>query len=469
MKIKPFTFLLFFFVQNCFAQVQKLSARQMGKDLDVLNKHLRKWHPTYYAYTEKEEMNAFYDSLKTVCAEPKTTREFRQIIHLALNKVGCGHIGLQMPKKMPSLDSINAIPFDVFLLKNRLFVRKYYGKDTVFKVGDELTKINNVSAQQLIKNLGNFISSDGFNTTHKEAVLEQYFPIYYYLAQGQITEFKIKTSENNAIKSIAATKRSTSVQQFVRNRSDSTNLIIKGNGIALYKVDFDTKTMLIDFKSFLGKGQQRTYAKIFKYLRQNDVQNLIVDLRDNGGGNVFKGNNFLKYFHKSTFFACNLTRKPNLTIINPKFKAGFFVRITPLFFMLNPLQYPSKRGWHHVFPFVKKFKNHYDNKTYVITNGRTFSMAAYAASVLKNKVGATTFGEESGGSNVCSRGMAGGKIKLPNSKMMISLNVYNMRYNRNEKDNGHGVMPDYEVNYTIQEKIMKVDLELDKIKELIEK
>lgn len=147
----------------------------------------------------------------------------------------------------------------------------------------------------------------------------------------------------------------------------------------------------------------------------------------------------------------------------------FWERITPFLFLGIPFQYPSRDGWNRFIPFVRKFRNHYNNKVYVITNGNTFSMAAEVASIIKNKENAISIGEESGGSAYASRGMAGGFIRLPNSKINVLINIYQFKYAKRKMDDGYGVKPNFEVKYSIQEKMQKIDKELNVIENLVRK
>jgi C-terminal processing protease CtpA/Prc len=250
---------------------------------------------------------------------------------------------------------------------------------------------------------------------------------------------------------------------------DSVNCVIKGNAVALYKTDFDGSTRVIDIDNFNGAKQGKTFRQIFKHLRKNQIKNVVIDLRNNGGGSVFKGNKLLGYLLDAPIRPLVISRKPNLTFINPRFKGGFLERITPILFTLNPLQYPNKNGWNHCFLFFKKYRNHFDGNVYILTNGGTFSMASYVATYLKYKKQAVIVGEETGGSEYGSRAMAAGHIKLPNSEVKVQLNIYQMTHLIGIEDKGHGLLPDYAIEYSIDDKLVNRDLEMEKIRALITK
>ena len=84
---------LFFCLNYTFANAQgvTLTPEQMKEDLTYLNKYLKKWHPSYYAYTKKETMDAYYTCLKDSCTMATSASDFRTMVRKAVNKIGCGH------------------------------------------------------------------------------------------------------------------------------------------------------------------------------------------------------------------------------------------------------------------------------------------------------------------------------------------------------------------------------------------
>jgi hypothetical protein len=466
-------FLFFFIAEMAHAQNAELTPQQMKADLDYLNKYLKKWHPTYYDYTPKAQMDSFYTRLKDSCTAPISTLAFRTTLRKAINQVHCGHMGVFGSKNMSSkaIDSMPLLPLKVWVLNNRLFIKAFPEKDSALAIGDEILAINGEKTSDLISKMAELAVADGFNTTYKMSSLEVNFYVYYFFIYGKQDRYELTIKNRLGVVSTVVIKGKTEKQAFKMEKivKDSANCVIKGNSVALYKTAFDSSTMIVDIDDFNGSRQGKTFRQIFKYLRKNKTKNLIVDLRDNGGGNVFKGNKFLTYILDQAILPMVFSRKPNLTILNPRFKAGFGERSAPLFFMLNPLQFPNRNGWNHCFLFFKKYRNHFDGNVYVMTNGGTFSMASYVAAHLKYKKNAVIVGEETGGSEYASRGLASGNIQLPNSKFKVHLNVYKLTHQIGIEDKEHGLLPDYNTPYSIEDKLNNTDLEMDKIKALIKK
>lgn len=464
-------FLLCFIASLSTAQSVILTPQQMKADLDYLNKYLKKWHPSYYAYTQKEDINAFYSRLKDSCTTPTAASIFQTTVYKAVNKVGCGHINVWGFRSIATGRNAAVLPLKVWVLNNRLFIKSALKKDSTLKMGDEILEINGEKAADLIEKTSELAFTDGFNRTHKTYSLEYAFNAYHYITYGKQNNYAIKIKNRAGDISDANILSDTLKNTFTTYKivKDTANRVIKGNAVALYKTDFDSSTMIIDIDNFNGSKQGKTFKKIFRHLRKQGTKNVVIDLRDNGGGNVFKGHRFLTYFLDAPITPVVISRKPNLTFINPRFRGRFFQKITPILFTLNPLQYPNRNGWNHCFLFFKKYRNHFDGNVYVMTNGGTFSMASYVASYLQHKKQAVVVGEETGGSEYGSRAMASGHITLPNSEVKIQFNIYQMTHRLNIEDKGHGVMPDHATQYTIDDKLTGKDIDIEAIKNIIKK
>lgn len=470
-RIVRLIWILIFLPLTLHSQVLTYTPAQMRADLEYMNKYLRRWHPSYYTYTPEKEMNAFYKALSDSCYDTLTLNQFRTRLRQAVNKVGCGHMNVLNPDNYNPAVLPELIPLDVWITGEQLYVRKYRGDSLLLSPGDEILSINGASSAEILRKTTELVFTDGFNTTHKMNSVEKLFPVYYYYVFGPTPRFLVeRKSPGSGIDTVefASVPQTNKIELNHGNPVDSSKILIQGNGLALYPIDSIKNAALIDIDRFLGKKHRHSYRQMFRYLRQNDIDHLVVDLRNNGGGGVFKGNNFLAYMLRPAVRGVNISRQPNLTAFNPKFKAGFMTKITPILFMLNPLQYPGSGGWHHFFPFFRKGRNHFNGRIYVLANGGTFSMASYTTTYLKHKRDAIVVGEETGGGEAGSRGMVGGDILLPNTGLKIMLNVYQVRHNLKITDQGHGVMPDYPVKYGIEDRLQQKDLEMELVKQLIQ-
>jgi C-terminal processing protease CtpA/Prc len=159
-------------------------------------------------------------------------------------------------------------------------------------------------------------------------------------------------------------------------------------------------------------------------------------------------------------------RTPNLLPFNPIIKMSFGSRLTILSFGTYPISWLKKGRWTHYFFALPRKRNNFNGNVYVITNGRSFSMSGVTASYLKFKAGAKTIGEETGGTQTGSNAMISGRLILPNTGSIVQIPLYHLNHAINVPDTKRGIMPDYPVNYSVFDKIMNKDKEVEKLRVL---
>lgn len=370
------------------------------------------------------------------------------------------------------IDSINrqVFPVDVWLLdSNRMFVRDYLLRDSLLKRGDEILSINGTNVDEVMKKVKSCFASDGLNETYKKQSLQRdRFRYFYASAYGYSPSYKVeikslkgdlKTIDLKCLYSLADT-----LHVYVRR--DTT--IIYRNSRATFKLDpINKNTAIIDVNNFLGKKWHKFTKRTFKYLKKHpEITNLVIDLRDNGGGRVAKGTNLMSYLIRKPF-SYSFGRRANFLAVDPRIKMNPGSRFTNFAFLFCVPSSINKGRWmHHFYKFPKKRKG-FKGNLYVLTNGRSFSMSGVTSSYLKYKAGAIIVGEETGGTLTGSNAMLSGTIVLPNTKAQVICPMYHIHHRIKVEDTKRGVMPDVPVIYTIEDLMKGKDLEMEKVRELV--
>ena len=192
----------------------------------------------------------------------------------------------------------------------------------------------------------------------------------------------------------------------------------------------------------------------------------MIDLRDNGGGQINLGLNLLSYLINKKI-VLPFDKKINTTAFNPKYKMGFGMRVVPIMFALRPPErFKNGRLRHYFMAFPKKRKQ-FKGQIYVLTNGRSFSMSGVTSTYLKHKSNAIIIGEETGANVAGSNAAISGKIILPNSKVIVHIPLYHLYHDIDVKNKGRGLMPDYPTNYTKKNVLNGEDVDMKKVFELV--
>jgi hypothetical protein len=408
------------------------SVAELRDDFRLLRDSLEKKHPNLYLYTPKTAFDIFFDSLYNSITQPLTDLEFYHTITLLNAKIKNGHTMLLPGDSTMAWLNHNGkfFPFYVRVAGNHLYVNMNCSRDTAIQEGTEIVSINGINAPAILQTLLQRKIRDGYNTTYPVWILDNYFKEYYGFSFGHPLQFSVslKSSHSQIINRVVNAVSKDSIR-YNRNKRYSSRVItdMAGKGITLdlHKVrayavltirDFDSDNL----KSNYNQEFKRTIDSLFNQIMLSNIKNLILDLRDNQGGNFANGQLLLSY----------LLGKPFKLLI--KGEATEMVQ-----------------------PKEKRFSG----KLYILINGGSFSNTAIVCSRLAYYKRAVFIGEETGGNNTVISGFSDDETtgELPNTK--INCAIPNMVFTiRDDISNaGHGTMPDYNIVPTITDIINNND------------
>ena len=452
---------------------KKYAVKQVLADIDYTEKHLTKFHPDPYRYISKDSLHAFVANIKAKMDTPLTEMQARFYIKSIIAKIGCGHTDVAASKNYTkAIKNINRaiLPLNVFVSdSNKLIVLNNLSTDTTIKPGDEILSINKLPVNTILKTIYSITTSDGYNETYKKQNARfAMFKYYYSFCYGFKLDYQTKIKhQNNAITTCNLKGISTLKDTLILSKKHLDVDTVRKIKYCTYSTLKGSKSIaLIDINGFKGRHWRRFYRKSFKDIKQKNIENLVIDLRDNGGGQINLGLNMLSYLIDEKL-VLPFDKRINGMTFNPKYKMSFGTRAIPFLFALRlPERFKNGKLRHYFSKFPKKNKQ-FKGQIYVLTNGKSFSMSAVAASYLKHKSKAIIIGEETGGNATGSNAVISGKIILPNTKIIVHIPMYHLYHDVNIENTGHGVIPDYPTNYKKEEVINGIDADIKKVLELV--
>ena len=190
----------------------------------------------------------------------------------------------------------------------------------------------------------------------------------------------------------------------------------------------------MDFRSFEGVDRMTAFAdSMFSDLSRRGIGNLVIDLRNNGGGNSRVGDVLLRYITPIPFVQMEKV----------------LVRVTPLTVRLMGGGDMTPRVYYHeakedeyIRPLTAR-EGHYDGKVYLLTSTTTFSSAGSFAWAFKECGIGTVIGEETGGMNVAYGDIL--SYRLPLSGLRCSVSFKRFWQFRADENDIHGTIPDVAV------------------------
>jgi C-terminal processing protease CtpA/Prc len=485
---------------NYLVDQKKHEPSELIKDVDYTYKVLTKGHPGIYWYIEKKQLDFKFDSLKQNLTTPLTTKEFYKKLAPIIAEIRCGHTRLILVTKKLTKnqkDSIEKLgkPINQFsykVLKNKLYVNSSNKKLSQIKKGDEIVSINDIATGEIISNITKNYASDGYNQTFKTAVLNRAFIGWYntIYSDKDTLNFKIKKADSIINLTLTTTKSqqkidsSAKVKKIVKLSNDSLlakKKIIKEKLKNRYKGVDENKKPMLDLQfldqdssvaylkvksfSFPHADFNRFYKESFTAIKQKGTQNLIIDLRDNGGGSLTACRNLFSYLVDKDFVYLKegmLTQKFNPYLYSKGIKNAILV---PSFELAELIRLKKQDGKYKVnYKGVKRLPpnpNHFSGKIYVLINGYSFSASAILSANLKQLQRATFVGEETGGGfNGCVAGSIP-ILDLPYSKLKLRMGLYPVLPNAYTETIGRGIFPDQEIINTVEDLISGKDKELN--------
>jgi hypothetical protein len=476
MKRSFFLLLLIGFFSTGFAQT--FSVEQIQSDFKFLKRVLEETHPGMYWYTPKDSMNRAFEQIFQQLNRPLSEKELFYLWGPLLTKINCGHTYLIHSQQFDTQkDDTFWLPFQSQIIGNQLFI-KTLGKncsDTTLVRGTEILQVNDIPMARIIEVARQNCQADGYNQTFKDSFLGLYRleeTLNEYFELKAPYRFLVKSPTGEVRESVVFSKHIS--QSNVAQPPLSKQVIQKQERNALEKLrsfkllSQAPETLLMTCNGFRYDDFKTFDQLVFQTARTQKIKNLIIDLRNNPGGDTSAGDDILRY----------LLTKPTynfLTCDSPVNQLFFAKQIAPApkDHLFNPKQLKKLPNgkYRRIVDGVKLITPHpnlhFSGQVYVLISGFTFSAGAILASLLKAHTNAVFIGQETGGGEAgCSGGLTS-KVILPQTQMVVNFPHFRIETNTKAPKAGRGVMPHYPINYTAQDIASGRDLELEKVVELI--
>lgn len=471
--------------------LKPIPSKLLLEDYELIRKMVLEVHPGTFRYNSKKEIASALQELKSKFSQPLSYQEAYLAISKVMAQLKCDHTKAGFNNQNKIINSIihyqaDKVPFTFKWIENEMIITHNASQNEILKKGTKILSINTIPVSEIREQLLSYIGADGDrnnNRIYKTEVngydfrynaFDIFYSLLYPLKNEQI-ELEIQQFKANSVDTIYVTPLTREARfsvlterysDFPKSKDDMWKFQITSDSIAKLTLNSfglnGWKAMTIDYKQFLTNA----FAEIDK----KEIEHLIIDIRENTGGNDEMSNELFKYLVKSN---CDFEREGRTRYV--KFPESLKLHIkswgdNPWYYNLNPKDTNSIDGY-YIFKdnFIpkKEISNYkiYKGKTYLMTSAANTSLAFYTALRFKLQQLGFIIGQETGGN---LNDINGGQIlflNLPNSKIEIDFPV--MGAFSNTKKPNTGVLPDVEVVYKIDDVLENRDLELDTIFDMI--
>lgn len=457
MRVFILFFILSFFLKSCTSFDQQKDILNttfeedlLKEDLSLLKGIITEAHAGIYLYNTPEQVDALFDSVLQSVNKPLTLREFYNKVDLIIDRVHCIHTLSYLPEEY--YDSIYKravfFPIPLIVIDNKIYVNS-----NTFSVplGSEVIALNENPALNLIRALGVYTHTDGFSNSLKNNAINNDFAINYFLAYGPDKEFRLMYFDSAGKKTETVHVEAESLKQINKSVYDDTWYFLPNDAPYDFEILDNETTAIMTLRSFSFSTHATSSAfahfidNSFRLIRENHINNLVIDCRNNGGGEYSNSYPLLTYLidrpikeYDSSIRRFDSLPFPELLspddIVNGKNEdstANDFIQIRPEVYK----EKDEKVNTWNPGDFVFK------GKLFVITNPYVVSAASNFVSILRDQKRAVIVGEETAGNNAVHSSYPF-LYTLPNSKIEVKIPTRRYYQPVVKTNNGHGVQPD---------------------------
>ncbi len=461
----------FIFRSHAFSQpVKTYLPDQLKRDFTIFRNALEQAHPGIYWYRSKTEIDKAFDQAWRALDHPLTELEFFRTIAPVVSAVGCGHTWIATTDATQRViwDNGKVLPLKIKFSEGRAFCVQNNSEDpSAIKTGDEVLSINGLTIDSLLRLSNHFSPGDGFIETGRMKILDNVFNQFYTLYIAQPETYEIVINGPDGVTRTVTIKgqplphvEKISKERYPSGTFGTSNIhlsFLAGTSASLMRIKEFSDAKNFDFTKTLHTSFQRIDSARSK--------TLIIDLRDNDGGNERYG--LLLYSY--------LTNKPFIGYLQIDFRTTRFDfrHLTTTSWLqyktfklllrhrkLNDTTYlltNSKATRIHL-PQPKTFQG----KVYVLINRGSFSTTSDFTSLAQSNGIAEFVGEETGGSYFGNSSNFNFLLTLPNTRIKINLPV--ARYQTNVAPGhapGRGTIPEHPIVYGGNDILTGKDKELE--------
>ena len=430
------------------AAAAPLTAQQLRADFQLARRALEESHGGIYRYTSKATLDRVFDDAAAKLDRPMDAADFHRILESAVAAVRCGHTAVILPPALQSaMEQALLLPLDVKLIGARVYILRDFD-DAPGLAGHEIVAVNGVAARTIVERAINASHGDGFIATGREQRVARRFKEELFLQFGMQGRFTLALggATPHTVTITGQTLAALRLASASRYPQDQ-----RRKGFAELSLLDDGKIARLQIFNFSDEDEDDDGAvilkKAFAKLSASGAHTLLLDLRDNGGGEDALGKRVFSHLVDAPF--------PYYEALTVKRSGAAGV---------DSVNRHPNLGIQ--MPAMPTFKG----RVIALINGRSFSTTAELITQLHDKQRATFVGEESGGAYHGNSSGSSMTVVLPNSaaKVVIPLVTYTLAVS-GKHANGRGVVPEVQVAPTIGDYLSGRDVVLEKALQMARK
>ncbi len=476
---------------------EPFSQKKMKKDLEIFKAIRIQANSGLFKYRTKKQTDSIYDWADQQTEKSSSYLDFYNIICQLTDYEGSLHNNTRLPKKYSTqlrAEDNGYFPYPIKWIDGKWLIN--YENDEIH-LGSEIISINGIPISEIIENLYKYYTTDGQNITGKRIGITTHFSKYFRLHYGQQGNFKVIFKSVNS--DIHETKilKSAGYKDYYKHFNSRYSkpydqfyyAELKENQKYKYNQINSSTGVLTIYTFAMGNETSQEHKKYLAFLdstfaeiKSNKIKNLIVDIRQCGGGT--DPNDVVTYsyltqrkFQESKQVWISFNKVPLLRyydISAPKFLRPLGVgKFNRDFQNRFPIE---KGGKYYISEDENEMKirepdeNTFTGNIYLLISPAVASAGSLFAAMVAGNENTTVIGEETMGGYYGHNGHTSFGYVLPKSKIITEFSIDNIEQDVPKKDNqfyDRGIIPDIEIFQTYQDFLVHKDTQMQYTFELI--
>ncbi|WP_264537679.1 S41 family peptidase [Flavobacterium sp. N1736] len=461
--------------------LKKLSYKALIQDFDILQNAYYETHIGLW-YNTRTQFDSICNIQKSKIKDKMNALDFYRILAPVVAFTKEGHCNIKLSDEIATYfkQSGTYLPFCVKIIDKKVYLLNDIENNKT--KGFQISKINGENIDEIVNKFLSIEPADGFNITSKYRWIEKAFSRYYtrYYDVNKVFNIELINPVDNQkiVLNALATYNYKDFNKLYNSIIETIpNYDFKES--ATFSIDEKTSTATLTVNTFnlnnfkdKRKGFQDFLAQNFKTISEQKIKHLIIDIRKNEGGEQGMEDHLLSYLINQEYAKYKYVEIPGFTYSFIDYtdykdqKDGLVKELKEDFYRTNDGRFLNQEG-HYVGE--KPNPNNFKGDIYILISGLTFSGGSEFAALAKNYTNAAFIGEETGGGYYGNSSGSFLKFTLPNSKITgrIPLCKFVIADKNYEIPFGHGIIPDYSVQPTIEDYLKGNDPEMNYVKKLI--
>lgn len=405
-----------------------LSKEQALFDLNALCYTISEVHPNMFATCGQDRFMIEKARIEAEMPDSMTKLMLYERIAPLVTMLDDGHTNVVFPFNDVFTRTTQRLPLFVETGPDRTLTALRCIDNTIPQ-GAEILRINGVDAKTMVQAMLPYVS--GEREYYRLDRLSGVFPALFQMLYAA-EKYQVEYRENGRKKPQTVMLAPATWDEMKLRMSKAEQS--RSNMPYDFRILDKEKVAVMDFNSCDNIEGMRHFAdSMFTALRTQGIKRLIIDVRNNGGGNSRVGDELLRYIAPEPF--CQMEKT--------------LVRVTPVTQKLANGSIPYT-GWYYYGMDNRKLiqpltaaEGHFDGQVWLLIGHHTFSSASSFAWAFKAFHAGKTVGEETGGMGVSFGDYLIYRMPASNLACTISYKRFFL-YGADEK-NIHGTLPDYPI------------------------